>query len=114
MEKTLKNFKKPQCFWQSSVRRYKRIIISVTQVLSTIRHYHFLFSRFFNYSTLILSVMPDIPTLKRERKLRLTQNRSISRKIAKSVTKKTRQLQNDLISDTDRPTDNEHFTFKKL
>lgn len=57
--------------------------------------------------------MPDLPTLKKERKLWLTQNRSTSRKIVKSVTKKTRQLQNDLISGIDRPTGNEHFTYKK-
>ena len=50
---------------------------------------------------------------KKERKLHLVQNISTSRKIVKSVSKKTRQLQNDLISDTDRPTGNEHFTYKK-
>ncbi|UJR24220.1 hypothetical protein I4U23_027187 [Adineta vaga] len=33
-------------------------------------------------------------------------------KIRFCVTKKTRQLQNDLISDTDRTTDNVQFTFK--
>ena len=53
--------------------------------------------------------MPDLPGVKKGRKLRLTQNRSTSRKIANSVTKKTRQLQNDLISDTDRTADNEQF-----
>ncbi len=55
--------------------------------------------------------MPGVSALKKERKLRLAGNIPISRKIVKSVAKKTHQLQNDLISDTDRPT--EHFTYKK-
>jgi hypothetical protein len=56
--------------------------------------------------------MPDLPTKKKEKKLRLTQNRSTSRKIANSVTKQTRKLQHDLISNTDRPADDEQFTYK--
>ncbi|CAF3123531.1 unnamed protein product [Rotaria sp. Silwood2] len=51
--------------------------------------------------------------LKKQRKVHLVQNTSKSRKIVDDVTKKTRKLQNDLISDIDRPTDNEHFTYKK-
>jgi hypothetical protein len=53
------------------------------------------------------------PIAKKERKLHLAQNISTSRKIVNSVTKKTRELQNDLISDADQPTGNEHFTYKK-
>ena len=53
--------------------------------------------------------MPGPSTLKRNRKSKLTENVTASRKIVKNVTKKTRQLQNDLISDTDRTADNEQF-----
>ncbi|CAF4791022.1 unnamed protein product [Rotaria sp. Silwood2] len=45
--------------------------------------------------------------------VRLAHNLSGSQKIVKSVTKKTRELQNDLISDANRSTSNEHFTYKK-
>ena len=57
--------------------------------------------------------MPASSASKKKRKLVLAQNRSTSRKIANNVTKQTRKLQNDLISDTDRSTGNEHFTYKK-
>jgi hypothetical protein len=56
--------------------------------------------------------MPGPSTLKRNRKSKLTENVTASRKIVKNVTKKTRQLQNDLISNTDRTADNEQFTYK--
>ena len=49
--------------------------------------------------------------LKKERTHHLSHNISTSRKIVKSVSKKTRQLQNDLISDTDRAASNENFTY---
>jgi hypothetical protein len=58
--------------------------------------------------------MPGPSKLKMQRKLHLVQNNSTSGKIVNSVTKKIRQLQNDLISDIDQPTGNGHFTFKKL
>ncbi|CAF4387986.1 unnamed protein product [Rotaria sp. Silwood2] len=57
--------------------------------------------------------MPGRSKLEKQRKLRLVQNISTSRKIVNSVTRKTRKLQNDLISDIDRPTGNENFTYKK-
>ena len=50
--------------------------------------------------------------LKKQRKLHLTQNNSTPRRIFNSVTKKTLQLQNDLISDGDQPAVNERFTYK--
>jgi hypothetical protein len=50
---------------------------------------------------------------KKERMLNLAQNKSTSKKIVKNVTKKTRQLPDDLISGIDLPTGNEHFTYKK-
>jgi hypothetical protein len=56
--------------------------------------------------------MPGVSALKKERKLRLAGNIPISRKIVKSVAKKTHQLQKDLISDTDRSASNEQFTYK--
>jgi len=57
--------------------------------------------------------MSGVSLLKKERKLRLAENTSTSRKIVNSVTKQTRKLQSDLISGIDRPTGNEHFTYKK-
>ena len=57
--------------------------------------------------------MPAPSQLKKQRKLHLVQNISKSSKIVDDVTKKTRKLQSDLISGTDRPTGNERFTFKK-
>ncbi len=48
-----------------------------------------------------------------EKTVRLIHNLSGSQKIVKSVTKKTRKLQNDFISDANRSTSNEHFTYKK-
>jgi hypothetical protein len=57
--------------------------------------------------------MPGVSLLKKERKLRLTGNTSTSRKIVNSVTKQTHKLQSDLISGIDRPTGNEHFTYKE-
>jgi hypothetical protein len=57
--------------------------------------------------------MPVPSALKKEKRLRLARNKSTSRKIVNSVTEQTRKLQNDLISDIDRPTGNEHFTHKK-
>ena len=50
--------------------------------------------------------------MKKQRKLHLVQNVSISRKIVNDATKQTRKLQNDLISAIDRPTGNEPFTYK--
>lgn len=52
-------------------------------------------------------------SVKKQQKLRLAQNISTSKKVVKNVTKKTRQLPDDVIPDIDRPTDNEHFTYKK-
>ncbi|CAF1532767.1 unnamed protein product, partial [Adineta steineri] len=53
------------------------------------------------------------PSAKKNGKtLRLTQNLSTSSKIVKKVTKETRQLQNDLISDANRPDGNQHVTYK--
>ena len=52
--------------------------------------------------------------MKKQRKLHLIQNVSISRKIVNDATKQTRKLQNNLISAIDRPTGNEPFTYKKL
>jgi hypothetical protein len=49
----------------------------------------------------------------KEKKLHLVQNISTSKKIVNNVTKKTRRLPNDLISNIDRPTGNQHFTYKK-
>jgi hypothetical protein len=56
--------------------------------------------------------MPGPSTLKKERKLRLAGNKTTSRKNVNSVTKQTRKLQQDLISDIDRTADNEQFTYK--
>ena len=57
--------------------------------------------------------MPGVSGLKKERKFRLAENKSRSHKIINKVTKQTRKLQNDLISDTDWSTGNEYFTYKK-
>ncbi|CAF4634054.1 unnamed protein product [Rotaria sp. Silwood2] len=57
--------------------------------------------------------MPGRSKLGKRRKLHLVQNISTSQKIVNSVTRKTRKLQNDLISGIDRPTGNENFTYKK-
>jgi hypothetical protein len=43
----------------------------------------------------------------------MVQNISKSPKIVDNIRKDTRKLQNDLISNVDGPTGNEHFTFKK-
>ena len=56
--------------------------------------------------------MPDVSGLKKERKFRLAENKSRSHKVINKITKQTRKLQNDLISDTDWSTDNEYFTYK--
>ena len=56
--------------------------------------------------------MPAAPKIKKQRKLYLVQNVSISRKIVNDATKQTRKLQNDLISAIDRPTGNEPFMYK--
>ncbi|CAF1349679.1 unnamed protein product [Adineta steineri] len=49
---------------------------------------------------------------KKEKKIQLVQNRSTSKKIVNNTTKETRQLQNDLISDANRPDGNQHVTYK--
>ena len=76
--------------------------------------------RYYNSCFLDFSVIPSLyfsmtrpSTLKNERKSRLARNVSASRKTVNNVTKKTRQLQNTLISDTDSAIDNEHFRYKQ-
>ena len=56
--------------------------------------------------------MPVSSKLKKQRKLHLVQNASISRKIVNNATKQTRKLQNDPISAIDRPTSDEPSTYK--
>ena len=56
--------------------------------------------------------MLSVSVLKKERKARLAENKSRSHKIINNITKQTRKLQNDLISDTVLSTDNEYFTYK--
>ena len=53
---------------------------------------------------------PGVSGLKKERKFRLAENKSRSHKIINKVTKRTRKLQSDLISDIDWSTGNEYFT----
>ncbi|CAF1492564.1 unnamed protein product, partial [Adineta steineri] len=56
--------------------------------------------------------MPGPSKLKKQRNLHLVQNKSTSKKIVNNTTKETRQLQNDLISDANRPDGNQHVTYK--
>ena len=56
--------------------------------------------------------MPASPKIKKQRKLYLVQNVSISREVVNDATRQTRKLQNDLISAMDRPTGNKPFMYK--
>ena len=49
---------------------------------------------------------------KKEKKLRLARNKSKSKKTINNATNNRRQLPPDLVSEIDRPTGNEHFTYK--
>ncbi|CAF4338009.1 unnamed protein product [Rotaria magnacalcarata] len=63
-------------------------------------------------ATWVVSSMPHYSVLKQERKFLLARNVSKSRRIVNSVRNKTRELENDLISNKDQSTSNEQFTYK--
>ena len=56
--------------------------------------------------------MLGVSSLKKERKIRLAEDKSRSHKIINNVTKQARKLQNELISHTVRSIGNEYFKYK--